>query len=59
MPTVKVYNLEGSEVDNFDLSDSVFGRSSKEADLSESEVQQRRQRLFYEAVRYQMAKKRL
>ena len=58
MPTVAVYDINGTEVDTYELSDSIFGKSSKEANLSEPEIQQRRQRLFYEAVRYQMAKRR-
>jgi large subunit ribosomal protein L4 len=58
MPNVAVYDMNGAEVDKCELSDSVFGKTVKESELSESEIQQRRQRLFYEAVRYQMAKKR-
>ena len=58
MPKVAVYDISGSEVDTCELPDSVFGKSVKESQLSENEVQQRRQRLFYEAVRYQMAKRR-
>jgi large subunit ribosomal protein L4 len=58
MPNVAVYDINGTEVETFELSDSVFGKSIKESKLSEAEIQQRRQRLFYEAVRYQMAKRR-
>ena len=58
MPSVAVYDINGTEVDTFELSDAVFGKSTKESQLSEPEIQQRRQRLFYEAVRYQMAKRR-
>ena len=58
MPKVAVYDINGSEVDTCELPESVFGKSAKESQLSENEIQQRRQRLFYEAVRYQMAKRR-
>ena len=58
MPTATVYNKQGDSVRSIELSDAVFGLSEKEKELSETELQQRRGRLFYEAVRYQQAKKR-
>ena len=45
MPKVSVYNIVKEEVDTVELSEKVFG----------AEV---REHLFYEAVRYQMAKRR-
>jgi len=58
MPSATVYNKQGESVGSMELPDSVFGLSDKEKELTEAELQQRRGRLFYEAVRYQQAKKR-
>ena len=58
MPSATVYNQQREEVGSVELPDSIFGLNDKEQELSAPEVQQRRGRLFYEAVRYQQAKKR-
>jgi len=45
MPTLPVYNTNKEEVEQIELSDSVFGAEVREW-------------LFYDAVRYQLAKRR-
>jgi large subunit ribosomal protein L4 len=45
MPTVSIYNTQKEEVGSVELSDSIFGVTVRE-------------HLFYEAVRYQLAKRR-
>ena len=58
MPSATVYNKQAESVGSMELPDAVFGLTDKEKELTETELQQRRGRLFYEAVRYQQAKKR-
>jgi large subunit ribosomal protein L4 len=45
MPTLPVYNTNKEKVEQIELSDSVFGAEVREW-------------LFYDAVRYQLAKRR-
>ena len=58
MPSVNVYDSNKNEVGTIELSDEIFGLNAKEKEMDADEVETRRNRLFYEAVRYQMAKRR-
>ena len=58
MPSVNVYDTNKNEVGKIELSEEIFGLNAKEKEMEADEVETRRNRLFYEAVRYQMAKRR-
>jgi large subunit ribosomal protein L4 len=45
MPTLPVYNIKNEEIEKIDLSDTIFGVEVREG-------------LFYDTVRYQLAKRR-